>query len=106
MTKPMIGDRVRFKEDLGGHLKKGRIGLVVEIDPMPEDGSKPDLNLHVAVSWIREDAPNDHDTSPWDGKVKGIDAPAVVLSQFHQGFVIPMSPSELTLIDNVGSGSR
>jgi hypothetical protein len=98
----MVGDRVRFSRDLGGHLERGRIGLVVELYPDPEDGSKPDLNVLVAIPWIREKVPNPNDQLPWNGRMGG---QSVMLRQFHRGFVIPMNADELEFIDNL-AGNR
>ena len=103
MTVPMIGDRVRLSRDLGGHLTKGQMGLVVEIDPPNEDGSKPSLNLHVAIPWVRE-LPNTGVGKEWDGQYEG--HKPVTLAQFHRGCIIPMSADELQYIDNIGAAQR
>ena len=98
---PALGDRVKLSRDLGGHLKEGRLGIVVEIDPPNEDGSMPSLPVHLSVPWIREEAPCD--SLPWLGKMG---KQSVTLIQFYKAPVIPVGLDEIDFVDNPFTAQR
>lgn len=96
---PAVGDRVRLARDLGGHLKAGRLGVVNEIDPPREDGKPAELNIHILIPWIREEAPANN--GAWNGRDG---SNAIALSQFTQNPQIPVSADEVEFIDNIMTG--